>query len=109
MKAQSPSVRQSSTSGISSDENHFDETYDELPLRAAGSDYDIPQCRTVPTINEDDYDLPRPSCNDLKGASCSSRVWATDDEDEYDLPRPSHDHLDVSDCRTAIKYEITRV
>ena len=76
---------------MSSDENQFDDTYDELPLRqstAVDDDYDLPQTHQVPTIMEDDYDLPRPSCK--------SNVCVTDDEDEYDVPQSSHLDFDVS-------------
>lgn len=80
----------------SDDQNQFDDTYDELPLRCqstavmADDDYDLPQTRQVPTIMEDDYDLPRPSCK-------SHNVCVTDDEDdEYDVPQSSQLDFDVS-------------
>ena len=83
--------RQSSTSGISSD----NEIYDELP---AENDYDIPvSCQNRLTSSsitaknfetssiehsEGDYDVPR-----------ANPVWLTDDE--YDIPR-RHENFDVS-------------
>ena len=84
--------RQSSTSGVSSDDNDI---YDVLPLDQS-SDYDVPvsssRLPAVPVNLEDDYDVPR--------ANCSSRVWLTDneDEDEYDIPR-QHQNFDVSPQR----------
>ena len=110
LKKFNPFWRQSSTSGVSSDNDIYDELpdrrsrlddsiYDELPDRRLShlSDYDVPRCSTsrLPTITatpdastDDDYDVPRAN-------------WLTDNEDEgmgddeYDIPR-QYDNFDVS-------------
>ena len=115
--------RQSSTSGISSDQGQFssdfsdsancsrnskefqnssaleddDEAYDELPPR-----------RLPENEEEEDYDIPK-CCQDRLQAASEDREEASEDAEEgiYDLPRDSRDNL-VDEPEDECDYDLPR-